>query len=126
MAKTLSARTKKSAIRLVSDSGEGPAPATTGRTPKTKTPRKPLGPQGFDTEAEALPEAITDAAFRSGEYPYGKRMKRKRYERELEPLQIELQKLATWVRERKVLTLDHRHFGIYRDPKGRALEMLPA
>jgi predicted nucleic acid-binding protein len=27
---------------------------------------------------------------------------------------------------RKVLTLDHRHFGIYRDPKGRALEMLPA
>ncbi|MEK0397575.1 hypothetical protein WNX13_11465, partial [Lactobacillus delbrueckii] len=77
------------------------APATTGRTPKTKTPRKPLGPQGFDIEAETLPEAITDAAFRSGEYPYGKRMKRKRYERELEPLQIELQKLATWVRERK-------------------------
>jgi polyphosphate kinase 2 len=101
MAKTPSPRKQKAALRLVSDSGEGPASATTGRTPKAKTPRKPLGPQGFDIEAETLPEAITDVAFRSGEYPYGKRMKRKRYERELEPLQIELQKLATWVRERK-------------------------
>ncbi|MCU4178076.1 polyphosphate kinase 2 [Bosea sp. BH3] len=54
---------------------------------------------GFDIEAEELPEAIVDAAYHSGGYPYGKRMKRKRYERELLPLQIELLKLTHWAVE---------------------------
>jgi polyphosphate kinase 2 len=53
----------------------------------------------FEIEAETLPRAIVDAAFRSGDYPHGKRMKRKRYDKEMEPLQIELQKLLAWARE---------------------------
>lgn len=54
----------------------------------------------FNIEAEELPAAIESAAFRSGDYPYDKRMKRKRYERELEPLQIELLKLLSWARDK--------------------------
>jgi polyphosphate kinase 2 len=53
----------------------------------------------FDIEAPELPKKIAQAAFESGGYPYPDRMKRKRYEKELLPLQIELQKLLSWVRE---------------------------
>ncbi|RXT43512.1 polyphosphate kinase 2 [Bosea sp. Tri-44] len=53
----------------------------------------------FDIEAEALPKEIDDEAFASGGYPYHRKYKRKLYEKELEPLQIELQKLLGWVRE---------------------------
>ena len=53
----------------------------------------------FDIEAAELPRKIAQAAFGSGGYPYPERMKRKRYEKELLPLQIELQKLLRWVRE---------------------------
>lgn len=53
----------------------------------------------FDIEADSLPEPIVAAAFRSGGFPFAKRMKRKPYERELAPLQIELQKLLRWTRE---------------------------
>ena len=75
-------------------------PPATQSTPKEKRPpkpgksksigkaRKPGKAKGFDIEADTLPEAIVDAAYHSGNYPYGKRMKRKRYNRELEPLQI--------------------------------------
>ncbi len=123
MAKTQIPGKAKTALRLV-PRPEAPAEETvaaeakTPKTAKAKTvkpktvgrkgaaTRAALGPKGyaikgFDIEAQTLPDAITDAAFRSGDYPYGKRMKRKRYEAEIEPLQIELQKLATWVRERK-------------------------
>lgn len=65
----------------------------------------------FDIEADTVPAAILDAAFRSGGYPHDKRMKRKRYEKELEPLQIELQKLLKWVRaqgERLVIVFEGR------------------
>jgi polyphosphate kinase len=65
----------------------------------------------FDIEAETLPEAIVDAAYHSGGYPYGKRMKRKRYDKEMEPLQIELQKLLSWARasgERVVIVVEGR------------------
>jgi len=96
MAKSFSGRRQKGAIRLVGGSDTQTAP-----TRESTKPRKGSGPKGFDIEAAALPDAIVDAAFRSGDYPYGKRMKRKHYERELEPLQIELQKLATWVREKR-------------------------
>src|SRR6478609_8235198 len=63
---------------------------------------RPVSPKlkGFDIEADTLPEAIIDAAYHSGDYPYGKRMKRKRYNRELELLQIELQKLTRWASKR--------------------------
>jgi len=67
--------------------------------------------KGFDIEADTLPEAIVDAAYHSGDYPYGKRMKRKRYNRELEPLQIELQKLTRWAQkhgERIVIVFEGR------------------
>lgn len=42
---------------------------------------------------------IVDMAFKSGNYPYDKKLKTKKYERELELLQIELLKLQAWVRE---------------------------
>lgn len=65
----------------------------------------------FDIEADAPPRSIVDASFRSGDFPYGKRMKRKRYARELGPLQIELLKLLDWVRkegERIVIVFEGR------------------
>lgn len=96
MAKNASGSRLKGTIRLVPDADvQPPSPR------KSATSRKPAGPKGFDIEADSLPDAIVDAAFRSGDYPHGKRMKRKRYERELEPLQIELQKLAIWAREKR-------------------------
>jgi polyphosphate kinase 2 len=64
---------------------------------KSKTTAHPE--LAFDIEAEALPKAIDEKAFASGGYPYNKKYKRKHYEQELEPLQIELQKLLGWVRE---------------------------
>ncbi len=97
-------------------------PATQS-TPKEKLPpkpdkskstgkaRKPGKAKGFDIEADTLPESIVDAAYHSGDYPYGKRMKRKRYNRELEPLQIELQKLTRWAQkhgERIVVVFEGR------------------
>lgn len=94
MAKTVSGSGTKGALRLVPKAEQDARP-----TRKPAAARKVAGAEAFDIEAKTLPAAIVDAAFRSGDYPYGKRMKRKRYERELEPLQIELQKLANWVRE---------------------------
>ena len=61
--------------------------------------RKAATSPAFDIEAETLPSEIVDSAFRSGDYPHGKRMKRKRYEKELAPLQIELQKLKSWAHD---------------------------
>ncbi|ODA67037.1 Polyphosphate kinase 2 (PPK2) [Methyloligella halotolerans] len=61
---------------------------------------------GFDIDAPELPEEIDKKAFRSGGYPYNKRMKRKRYDEELLDLQIELLKLQRWVeREGKRLVI---------------------
>ncbi len=51
----------------------------------------------FDIKTQDLPADIDAAAFGSGDYPYAKPMKRKRYEPELEALQIELLKLQNWV-----------------------------
>lgn len=76
-----------------------PAPRTAGTAKKAKTRAKAAPEPAFDIEADALPKSIVDAAIRSGDFPYGKRMKRKRYDKEIEPLQIELQKLLSWVRE---------------------------
>lgn len=65
----------------------------------------------FDIEAEHLPKAIDEMAFASGGYPYNKKYKRKHYEKELEPLQIELLKLLAWARsegERIVIVFEGR------------------
>lgn len=53
----------------------------------------------FDLENPKLADEIKETAFRSGGYPYTKGMKRKDYEEQLKPLQIELVKLQKWVRE---------------------------
>ncbi|MDX3808892.1 polyphosphate kinase 2 [Bosea thiooxidans] len=78
---------------------------------KDKPGRKPAKTKGFDIEAANLPESIIDAAYHSGGYPYGKRIKRKRYNSELKPLQIELQKLTRWAQkegERIVIVFEGR------------------
>ncbi len=76
-------------------------PEETEHAEEVEVRQRPRGEaSAFDIEAAELPEAIEEAAFRSGGYPYAKRMKRKRYERELQPLQIELLKLQHWAREK--------------------------
>jgi polyphosphate kinase 2 len=106
------AKTKdKGQMRMVK---RGPTAAEAKAAAPTKPPRRPAkrAKQAvFDIEAETVPDAILAAAFGSGGYPYDKRMKRKRYEKELEPLQIELQKLLKWVRaegERLVIVFEGR------------------
>jgi polyphosphate kinase 2 len=106
MAKKASDSRAKGTIRLVSET-DTQAPALR----KPARPPKATGPKGFDIEADELPDAIVDASFRSGDYPYGKRMKRKRYNKELQALQIELQKLASWAHktgERVVIVFEGR------------------
>jgi polyphosphate kinase 2 len=100
MAKTVATKSKAGAEskRKVRVAGAGKARA------------KPAEPT-FEIEAESLPDAITEAAFHSGGYLYDRKMKRKRYQRELEPLQIELQKLKSWAAktgERVVIVFDGR------------------
>lgn len=53
----------------------------------------------FDLSKPALPEAIARNALPSGNYPYNKVMKRKRYDKELIALQIELLKAQRWAQE---------------------------
>ena len=55
---------------------------------------------GFDIDDPVLPPEIAAKALRSGGYPYDKRIKRKEYREQVEPLQVELVKLQRWV-ERK-------------------------
>ncbi|MGL4811380.1 MAG: polyphosphate kinase 2 [Beijerinckiaceae bacterium] len=62
-------------------------------------PRARVGEIEFDIAEPDLPEAIDEAAFASGNYPYDKKMKRGRYEEELLGLQIELLKLQNWVKD---------------------------
>ena len=50
----------------------------------------------FDLDDPQLPDCIRDAALNSGGYPYGRRLKRKPYERALAKLQVELVKLLAW------------------------------
>jgi polyphosphate kinase 2 len=52
---------------------------------------------GFDIDDPVLPPEIADAALQSGGYPYTERMKRKVYQEEVRPLQVELLKLQRWV-----------------------------
>lgn len=101
----------KGQVRIVKRDGSS---AKSGAAAAKKTPHKAekqARHAAFDIEADTVPASILDAAFRSGGFPYDKRMKRKRYEKELEPLQIELQKLLKWVRaqgERLVIVFEGR------------------
>jgi polyphosphate kinase len=65
----------------------------------------------FDITAPDLPKAIEKAAFSCGDYPYDKKYKRKRYDKEMEALQIELQKMLAWIKEsgeRLVIVMEGR------------------
>ena len=56
--------------------------------------------QSFDSiriDDPTLPEWVRENAITSGEYPYDMRMKRKKYEKQLTLLQIELLKLQNWL-----------------------------
>lgn len=53
----------------------------------------------FDLDDPVLPDWISETSLSSGDYPYAKRMKRGKYETELESLQKELVKLQYWMRE---------------------------
>jgi polyphosphate kinase len=73
-------------------------------------PKKAKDPV-FDIQAKDLPDRIEVAAFRSGGYPYDKKLKRKLYDKEIEPLQIELLKMLAWVKdkgERVVIVFEGR------------------
>ncbi len=60
--------------------------------------KKSRSKSGFDIE-KPLPEAVDEGALASGGFPYDRKMKKKRYEKEIVALQIELLKLQAWVRE---------------------------
>lgn len=67
--------------------------------------------EAFDIKAEHLPDAIREAAFHSGNYPHDEPLKRKLYDRQIEPLQIELLKMLAWVKargERLVIVFEGR------------------
>ncbi len=74
---------------------------------KSQKAADPLPPAGdvlakvmaFDIEAEKLPKAVTDAAMRSGEFPYDEKYDEDAYEAELHALQIELLKLQSSIKE---------------------------
>ncbi len=55
---------------------------------------------GFDLDNPELPKAIAKAAVASGAYPYDDKLKRKKYEKQLLALQIELCKLQAHVKKK--------------------------
>ena len=87
-----------------------PAPKQTPK-PGPMTAAKPPGEEAspgidvvvdgvhVDLDAKALPKAIEDKALSSGGYPYDKKLKGKKYKKELVPLQIELLKVQTWAQK---------------------------
>jgi polyphosphate kinase len=82
---------------------------TKAEKPIAKTGKKKA--PAFNIEAKTLPDRIEAAAFRSGGYPYDKKLKRKAYDRQIEPLQIELLKMLAWVKdkgERVVIVFEGR------------------
>lgn len=72
----------------------------TARVGRRKTSPESEGQSpGFQIEAKELPAAIDEKALSSGDFPYPRKMRKKRYEEEIEALQIELLKLQAWVKE---------------------------
>jgi polyphosphate kinase 2 len=65
----------------------------------------------FDLNDPDFPQELEDRMMASGGYPYEKKLKRSRYEEELEQLQIEMVKVQEWVRakdERIVIVFEGR------------------
>lgn len=65
----------------------------------------------FDLDDPGLPVAIDENAFASGGYPYDDRLKRSKYEAELQALQEELVKLQYWLQasgERVIILFEGR------------------
>ncbi|MEO0329753.1 MAG: polyphosphate kinase 2 [Pseudomonadota bacterium] len=65
----------------------------------------------FDLDDNSLPQIIEDSTFSSGNYPYAKKLKRIKYEEELEILQYELVKMQAWLQqsgERIVIVFEGR------------------
>ena len=56
-------------------------------------------PLQFDIHDPVFPKAMEEATMESGGYPYRHKLKRSKYEEELEMLQIELVKVQEWVRQ---------------------------
>ncbi len=79
---------------------------------KTKAAKAPANPlAAFDINNPDLPEDIAEAALGSGGYPYDTKLKRKDYEEELTPLQLELLKFQAHVEktgERVVILFEGR------------------
>ena len=84
--------------------------------PKANTKAKsqserPITAQGFDIKLPDLPEATEAMAFESGGFPYPGRYKRRKYEKKIIPLQIELLKMLDWAKakgERIVVVFEGR------------------
>ena len=53
----------------------------------------------FDLEDPEFPKKLEDIIMESGGYPYDDKLKRSKYEEQLELLQVELVKVQEWVRE---------------------------
>ena len=65
----------------------------------------------FAIDAPDLPKDIDERAIRSGDFPYDKKLKRDAYSKELRRLQIEMLKLADWLKdegERLVVVFEGR------------------
>jgi len=78
-------------------------------TKSSKTPKDAFAK--FDINNPELPKAIAQNALSSGGYPYDSTLKRKEYEEELVPLQLELLKLQSHVeqtRQRVVVLFEGR------------------
>lgn len=98
MAKTRDAAETKKAKpdKTKAPAGDKPSPAPAAAAqPDAAAETSPA----FDIKEPDLPEGVDEAAFGSGDYPHAKKMKRKKYEKHLAKLQIELQKMASWARE---------------------------
>ena len=53
----------------------------------------------LDIDDPDLPEWVSEQQFKSGDYPYSKRMKSKHYEKSLEALQLELVRMQGWLKD---------------------------
>ena len=54
----------------------------------------------FDLNNPDFPKKLKDITLKSGQYPYDKKLKRSKYEEELEDLQVELVKVQEWVQDK--------------------------
>jgi polyphosphate kinase len=97
---------------------QSPLPSATGtaKAPDKKPVKKAAGSlasaiAAFDIKSPELAGVIDSAALGSGGFPYPSRYKRKKYEKKIVPLQIELLKMLAWARangERIVVLFEGR------------------